>query len=209
VTSRDVCVSLQNLSPSGKVPAGLAKSMQCVVKIQMKKSFGAMAGGVETENCFASHAALGERRWFGDIMQSRVEIENYFASHAALGERLWFGDIMQKQIPASSFSPTSMKSSVSATSVPRPPAKSFTSISLLYGALSTSVGDSSRDGLILSAVTAQESSAGMKRRCFHSASHQFQHSLTPSIIALVPLKIVISTHSEDSLECFDGVLDLL
>ncbi len=43
------------------------KSVILVVKIQKKKSFGSMAGGVEVDNSFASHATLGERLW-SDIM---------------------------------------------------------------------------------------------------------------------------------------------
>jgi len=79
VTSRDVRMSLQNLSPSGKVPSGLAKSVRSVVKIQKKKSLGVMAGGVEVDNSFASHAALGERLWFGDIMRKHNSGEQHFS----------------------------------------------------------------------------------------------------------------------------------
>ncbi len=40
-------MSVQNLSPSGKVLAGLAKLVRSVVKIQKRKSLRAMAVGVE------------------------------------------------------------------------------------------------------------------------------------------------------------------
>jgi hypothetical protein len=67
-TCSDVRVALQRLSPSGKVQPGLARSVKSVVKIQKKKSFGALAGGVVVTNSFASIAALSERLWFGDII---------------------------------------------------------------------------------------------------------------------------------------------
>jgi hypothetical protein len=38
-----------------------------------------MAGGVEIDNSCASHAALGERLWFGDIMPKHKSGEQHFS----------------------------------------------------------------------------------------------------------------------------------
>ncbi len=39
-----------------------------------------MAGGVEVDNSFASHAALGESLWFGDIMRMYDSGEKHFSN---------------------------------------------------------------------------------------------------------------------------------
>jgi hypothetical protein len=100
-TSRDVRTALQRLSPSGKVQPGLAGSVRSVIRIQKKKSFGAMTGGVVVTNSFASIAALGERLWFGDIINKHNSGEKHFSdphevfcignvSREAAGEEIFF-----------------------------------------------------------------------------------------------------------------------
>jgi hypothetical protein len=83
VTGSDVRLALQQLSPSGKVQAGLARSVRSVVKIQKKKSFSAiitaMCGGIQVSNSFSSIAALGERLWFGDIIRKHNSGEKHFS----------------------------------------------------------------------------------------------------------------------------------
>jgi len=67
-------------SPSGKIRAGLIRSVRSVVKVQKQKTLADMTGGVLVTDSYASIAALGDRLWFGDILRRHNSGEMHFSN---------------------------------------------------------------------------------------------------------------------------------
>ena len=80
LTGAEVRRAVSRGSPSGKIRAGLIRSVRSVVRVQKQHALASLTGGLIVTDAYSSIAALGDRLWFGDILKRHNSGEKHFSN---------------------------------------------------------------------------------------------------------------------------------